>query len=316
MEYLTIIIPFLNEGIEVERTVQSIKKTIIGDCHVVLINDNSDDDYDYVAVANKYNCQYIYNDKRLGVAASRNKGVDLCNTPYFLLLDAHMRFYKKGWDKELLKNLKENPRTLICSQTKILNINDSGSIVELNNELVYCAGYIDLGDKEIFRVAWNHIDLEPYNSLIEVPCVIGAAYACSKEYWAYINGLDGLITYGTDEELLSVKVWLEGGRCLLARDWVVGHIYRKTFPYEVPSIDIVYNRLFVLELLFPISLKKDLYSKMKFTYKDNFSKAYSMLRDNYKTIKIQKQYLNSIFTRDINYFLDINSNAISFNKKI
>ena len=37
-------------------------------------------------------------------------------------------------------------------------------------------------------------------------------------------------------------------------------------------------------------------------------------QDNYKSIKMQKQYLNSIFIRDIDYFLDINTNAINLNK--
>lgn len=110
---------------------------------------------------------------------------------------------------------------------------------------MHCAGHIDFGNRELFRVVRTHIDLEPFNSLIEVLCVIGTPYACSSEYWKLINGLDGLITYGTEEELLSLKVWLEGGRCLLLRDWVVGHIYRDEFPYEVPRVDVVYNRLFV-----------------------------------------------------------------------
>ena len=314
MEKLTIIIPFLNEGIEVQRTVASIKKTVVGEYQVYLINDNSDDGYDYEAIANQYKCIYIHNEQRLGVAASRNKGVGLCDTKYFLLLDAHMRFYKRGWNKDLLIDLKNNPRSIICSQTKVLESDSEGVVSDTEMKSFYCGGYIDFGSKSIFRTEWTHVDLAPYNRLIEIPCIIGAAYACSKEYWNYIKGLEGLITYGTDEELLSVKVWLEGGRCLLSRDWTVGHIYRKEFPYEVPSVDIVYNRLFVIELFFPYAVKRDLYSKMKAMYKDNFSKAYTMLRENYKSIKVQKEYLDSIFTRDIDYFLNLNSSVINYDK--
>jgi len=40
--------------------------------------------------------------------------------------------------------------------------------------------------------------------------------------------LKRLSGYGGDEQLLSTKVWLEGGRYVLLKDVVIGHWYRET----------------------------------------------------------------------------------------
>ena len=38
----------------------------------------------------------------MGVAASRDYGINYCTTPYFLLLDGHMRFYDAAWSSLFL----------------------------------------------------------------------------------------------------------------------------------------------------------------------------------------------------------------------
>ncbi|MDR0938509.1 MAG: glycosyltransferase [Mediterranea sp.] len=53
MNKLTIIISFLNEGEEVERTVSGIRSTVRDTVDIILINDASDDGYHYEEVALK-----------------------------------------------------------------------------------------------------------------------------------------------------------------------------------------------------------------------------------------------------------------------
>jgi glycosyltransferase involved in cell wall biosynthesis len=59
MNKLTAIIPFLNEGIEIEQTLASIRETAGDEVDIIVINDNSHDDTDYETVAGKY----VYNQK-------------------------------------------------------------------------------------------------------------------------------------------------------------------------------------------------------------------------------------------------------------
>ena len=44
----------------------------------------------------------LENEVRMGVAASRDYGINYCTTPYFLLLDGHMRFYDAAWSSLFL----------------------------------------------------------------------------------------------------------------------------------------------------------------------------------------------------------------------
>lgn len=240
---ITIIIPFLNEREEVKNTLLSIQSTTKAKIPVILINDASDDGYDYESIARQFDCKYVKHEKRIGSGASKEEGIGLCQTTYFLVLDAHMRFYQQGWDQVLLSHLEKNPRSLLCCQTKALLKDKSNQVIEEKEHKVRCGARISFDTKHLFRASWIHTALAHASTLVDIPCVLGAAYACEKKYWQYLNGFKGLITYGSEEELISIKVWLEGGRCILINDLVVGHIYRKAFPYIVPHADAVYNKL-------------------------------------------------------------------------
>lgn len=75
--------------------------------------------------------------------------------------------------------------------------------------------------------------------------VLGAAYAGSKRYWQYLRGMEGMMRYGTEEQCISLKVWLEGGRCLLLKNQKVGHIYRKKSPFKRYADVEIFNKLWV-----------------------------------------------------------------------
>lgn len=79
---LTVIIPFLNEGKEVEATIRSLKEHTQIPFEIILINDASTDGFDYKSVAMRYNCIFREHHQREGVAKSRDEGVLMAKTPY------------------------------------------------------------------------------------------------------------------------------------------------------------------------------------------------------------------------------------------
>lgn len=93
MEELTVIIPFLNEKTEVENTLNSLISHTNESINIIVINDASNDGYNYDMLEKKFNITYIKNKERMGVAKCRDLGISKMTTKYFLLLDAHMRFY-------------------------------------------------------------------------------------------------------------------------------------------------------------------------------------------------------------------------------
>lgn len=177
---VTVIIPFLNEGGEVWQTIASLSANTKQHINIIVINDASNDGYDYSLIEKMENVLYICNKRRLGVAACRDMGIDLCETDYFLLLDAHMRFYDDKWYELVVSQLKSNNRQLLCFESLPL-INNSGKISKAESAIGYGA-YInpDSESDHFLEVDWIS-SLEDNKTII--PCILGAAYACSKSYW-------------------------------------------------------------------------------------------------------------------------------------
>lgn len=297
MKKITIIIPFLNENIEIRNTLESIRQYAHDRVDILLINDHSDDDFNYMDTAKQYQAKYIKNEKRLGVAASRDLGVDMCQTPYFLLLDGHMRFYQEGWEKIIADELDKDDRVILCCQTKVLAIKD-GIVYEKTSEKSHVSGaYINFDEnRKTLEATWRYAKTETDNPIEPIPCILGAAYAGSKRYWKHLKGLYGLLSYGYDEAYLSLKVWLEGGRCLLLKHIIVGHIYRKSMPYTVEPAHLIYNQLLITELLLQGHQKARILYLLK--QKHAFNQVYTLFTEKQREWKKLKNYYDRIFTRD------------------
>ena len=72
---MTVIIPFLNEGIEVGETIKSIKSHTTIPFDIILINDASTDGYNYGQIAQMYDCIYHEHKARVGVTSLRDTRV-------------------------------------------------------------------------------------------------------------------------------------------------------------------------------------------------------------------------------------------------
>ena len=306
---LTVIIPFLNEKSEVENTLKSIIAFSNNDVEIILINDASDDGFDYKIVAEKYNVVYIENKERMGVAASRDLGVKVCQTPYFLFLDAHMRFYDNLWIQRIIEELEKDQRALLCCQTKVLKLKNDIVVVDIIDFPFYGA-YIEFNNGlGLIEPRW--ILQEPngtsYLQTIPIPCVLGAGYACNKTYWQYLKGLEGLKYWESDEPYISLKVWMEGGSCKLLKDVVIGHIYRSVAPYDIDIKFRLYNRLLIIELLIPDIYIKKFISQLRGFYYPFLSESLLILYENKELINRLKNYYKQIFTRDYYFYEKLNS---------
>lgn len=304
---LTIIIPFLNEGDEVENTLSSIRTTVRDKVDILIINDASTDDFDYFSVAKKYNANYIENKKRKGVAASRDYGVSMINTHYFLLLDGHMRFYQNDWLDEIINELDKDNRVLLCCDTKVLVKNELGVITEPGS-LSVCGAKINLKGN-MLNVTWREWNDESHTCVEEIPCVLGAGYAASKCYWQYLRGLEGLVYYGSDEAYISLKVWLEGGKCKLLKTIQIGHIYRQLAPYTIENVHSIFNKLLIAELLLPFSYKIRTFGALYEINPEETKKAFEEICKRKKVINELKEYYSKIFTKDFEIIVNLNKDC-------
>lgn len=308
MKKLTVIIPFLNEGIEVRRTLESMWAHGGEQVEVVLVNDASENGYDYKQVAKDFGAQYIEHAGRCGVSASRDEGVEHCATPFFLFLDGHMRFYTENWIDRIVEELEKDGRQLLCCQTKVLNKTDGGEVVEVSNRAnVYGARIRFCDSEKVLACEWKLEEAKPGALTEEIPCVLGAAYATSKSYWQYLKGVNGLLCYGNEEEYISMKVWLEGGRCRLLKDVIIGHIYRKHAVYQVDAVCVYYNKMLIAELLLPSDVKQQVFKGLQMQNEGMYTKAFRLLIENREFIREMRDYYHSICKNDFDLIARLNS---------
>ncbi|MBO5181079.1 MAG: glycosyltransferase [Paraprevotella sp.] len=303
---LTIVIPFLNEKEEVGHTVRSIRSTAGNNVDIIVINDHSDDNYNYQADLVNLNVTYIFNSYRIGAAASKEKGARLARTPYFLLLDAHMRCFTPGWHTIIVSELKKNDRQILCCQTKALGKERNHIVFEKKSVTTDGAYILFDYNNYIPGIHWNEYRRHGRLPGNKIACILGAGYAASKRYWTHIKGLEGLMHYGSEETYVSLKAWLEGGGCSLLPNVVFGHIYRAAPPYRIVTAQMHYNLFIISSTLFPTSLQcwsnaiaykidKSIYEDIKF-----------WLSINKKSLKQLKQYYTQICHEDFEKILDIN----------
>lgn len=299
---LTIIIPFLNEGDEIRKTVANLRVTAGEEIDIILINDASTDSYDYLSVAQAYGAHYIRHTQRKGVAASRDEAILRCRTRYFLLLDGHMRVLQTNWVNRLLGLLEQHTRAIFCCQT--VPLDTAGNFIT-QRPCGYGA-YIDFDD---LSVKWNAIDTHPEDMLVSTPCVLGASYSTSVDYWRYLKGLRGLRSYGYDEQLISIKCWLEGGTCYLIKDIVFGHIFRtvEEVKYPMRKMDFLFNRFYVATLFFPAAYKEQLFSRLVHPEPKVIEIINKMIQAEEKQLNAQKKYYARIFKRDLSFLIEINN---------
>lgn len=303
---LTAVIPFYNEGIEVGNTVKSIRETAGNSVDVIVINDHSDDGIDYQEMLDGWNVSYIENSHRMGPAVCKEKGVQCCTTPFFILLDAHMRFYQTDWVQLITEELEHNGRQITCCQTKPLTKID-GIVQEKEPYSTYGA-FVYMGVKQYMPMAvWNPNSKVKALQDDHILCVLGATYASSKTYWNEINGFQGLLGYGCEEAFISLKAWMEGGMCKLISKVTVGHIYKEKSTYSYISPCYIHNYLLIAHLLFPTSLRCKAKAVAYSLNPSGFSHAMELLHANYDWLQQQKQAFGSLLKKyNMEYLKQIN----------
>ena len=310
MNRLTVIIPFLNEGIEIPNTLRSIRETAGDEVDILLVNDASFDGFDYERAALEYKASYIQNETRKGVDGSRDIGVDNIKTEYFLIIDGHMRLYHNNWWNEIISAVEQNHRALYCCQC--LNLDAGGNDITKNLNYGAFVNMYDQGrPKNLLQATWNRWDMNPGQNRMKIPCVLGASYASSQAYWKYLKGMSGLRMWGSSEPYISLKVWLEGGECILLKNIAIGHIFRsntkeKTFPYPLLNSELLFNKMLVAETLLPAEHKKHIYDIMKQEGGNTRLVAMELFWERYDEIRELKSYYQKIMTRDFESFLQFN----------
>ncbi|WP_288359752.1 glycosyltransferase [uncultured Bacteroides sp.] len=307
---LTIIIPFRNEKESVYKTLTKLDEYYGKRYSIILINDASDDGYDYEKdILNFDHILYIKNESLLGTGGSRDKGALLAKSQFLLFLDAHCSLPNNALPS-LLQYASAYPKSLICLQSRIMIYGHDKELYLQASPCENRAGYIDFN---LLRgplcLRWEYMRPEEENAeILEVPCIRGGAYCIEREYYLYLHGYNGLICHGCENAFISTKVWLEGGRCLLLPKQEVNHLYRWSTPYNSNKIAEGYNKI-----IYTCLLMQEHGEEMKETINLHFCESSRKIINKYlqivyKEIEQEKEYLSSIFKHKFMDIIKLNRN--------
>lgn len=281
---LTVLIPFKNEGEELGRTCKSIRDTARDKVDIVVVNDASDAGFDYKEMVKPYNAKYYENKERLGSSLGKQRCVDLCETPYFLILDSHCRLYTDDWLDKALEVLKKDEDCIYCC--KVQYFNDETDHKSSKHMVAY-GGFWDYNIKSLFSCGWNlnKFSDEPF----EIPCLLGANYLCSKRWWNQLEGYRGLRLYGREETYVSWKSRMAGGKVKCIPSIHTGHKTRpgNHQPYLCQVYEIIHNEMVIL-----YTLRPEMYDKVMECWKYVYDP--SVMRDAANLFNAHKEELDSL----------------------
>ncbi len=279
------------------NTVRSIRETAGDVPEIIVVDDGSPR-----PIAAIPGARIIRNEHRCGVGPSRHIGVLAANGWQILITDAHMRF-TQGWYDALTSRLQTMPRCLVCCTCVGL---DASNMDPAKSKSVYHGGTINVlgpdrnvkhGRNQVFEAVWDR-GLAPADDA-EICCCLGACYAMHRDWFLKIAPLHNLRSWGSDEEMLSVKTWLAGGSVRLHKGVRIGHRFRadnERIPFSMPREDILHNKIFSIQTLLPPKLAVVLLNALRRV--SGCGTANRNAERDWAEIEVERAYNRTIFTRD------------------
>lgn len=317
---MTFIIAFRDENHEIERTVASMRY-MCSHSNITLIDDFSDDNFDYKTIADRYGCTYRRLGNNLGSAGAKHFGGITNDTKYFCFFDGHQRIYHKDLDLTFIKHLEEKPNAIFAARSVYIDKKKGYYINESDYKgapghkgLSYCCYITDIKGRE-WDPKWcdKIIDKDDRNKT-RVMCVLGAVYAMRTEWFRNIRGMEGLTIYGLEETCISVKTWMLGGECFVLKNIGVGHLYRSKNASPIDPNCIDANRIFLTHMFLDDenTIKKYDDNLKAYIGEDRFKKAMVYFERKRKLSETLNRWLHKYKVRDLKtVFAQINDKVKS-----
>lgn len=127
---VNILVPCFNAGLYLDKTIESVLHQTFGDWELVILDDCSTDNSFELAHAYSLKdsrIKVIRNEVNLGMLNNWNKGINLCQAPYFVKLDAD-----DIWESQMLEKalqVLENDSDIGLVFSRYINIDEQGQFI-------------------------------------------------------------------------------------------------------------------------------------------------------------------------------------------
>lgn len=262
---LSIVVLYHNEPKEfILECVNQLKSTIdVNEYEIIIVDDKSD-----IPLEPIEGTKIIHHKENKGVGQAFDTGVANAKGEDVILMACDIRFIANGWASKLQKVISENPKSLICTSCVCLNDQAMDFEKRRTEKVAYGATILMFHDHKtnpsknksfrgIIEAKW-WTKKEP--DIYEIPCILGACYGVKKSWYNYIDGWWNHKQWGSLEPYISLKSWLFGGNCLIAKHIETGHIFKANgsplnLAHKIKQDSLIYNKMLVSLLLLPDPLR-------------------------------------------------------------
>jgi GT2 family glycosyltransferase len=222
---ITVVIPSRNEGDNLRRTVESVNSTLPATGEILVVDGGSTDG----------SCDFIGGNGRVrlerrcgeGLAQERNWGAMQARGDVVIFADAHVDVAGDWWRPFI--ELLQDPT--IGAVAPAVSVRDKPHLVGFGQTL----------SGPDLDINWlDRVRDEPY----PIPLVPGCFIGMRRQTFIEVGGFDtGMVRWGSEDNELSLRLWLLGYELMLVPQVDVPHLFREQHPYLVKWKEVIHNRL-------------------------------------------------------------------------
>ncbi|MEU0401072.1 glycosyltransferase [Streptomyces sp. NPDC006197] len=223
---MSLVVSSLDENTELHDTLLSVYAGSVVPAETVVVDDGGTDGSCAVLkeAAWRERGVVVHRIERSGVAAARNAGVALTQSPYLLFLDAHCRL-----DRDCLARLE---RALSARPDAVL----APAVCDFDSTVYGCGAR--LIDAEL-RVRW--LPPRTDDAFHPLPIAPGGCLALSRATFDRLNGFGSFRELGLEDIDFSLRAWRAGIDVLAVPSARLAHRFRPNPPYRLSSASRAYN---------------------------------------------------------------------------
>jgi GT2 family glycosyltransferase len=222
---ISVIVVTLNEGERLRATVEHLERSLPTGSEVIVVDDGSTDGS--VDFLNARDGVRVIATREVGVARARNAGARVAAGDVLVFADAHISMESGCWEP-LVHELQD---------PAVGAVNPAVCDMACPDENGYgmCFGGFDLSSQWLY---------EKPEASRPVPLLIWACAAMRRRLFEETGGFDeGMIRWGSIDNEMSVRLWLEGYELRVVPDVRIAHLFRNTRPYPMTWSAALHNRL-------------------------------------------------------------------------
>lgn len=229
MPYFSVIVPTLNEGEYLRRTVEQLHATVPAGTELIVVDDGATDGCcDFLRPGADGVRLLESAGPRLGVSGARNKGAAVASGDVLVFLDAHVDL-QAGWIEKL--------RDGACAP----GVGAVGPGIAVLGRPECCGWGMRYRDASL-GIEW--LPAPAAGAPAVVPMLAGGCIAMRRALFESLGGFDtGLMRWGSEDAELSLRLWMAGHELRVVPNVVIAHLFRDRHPYAIDWAGILHNQL-------------------------------------------------------------------------